>query len=171
VGPGVFFALVGASVIGLMASKIVYETKDLNRGNESVVNEKQGGNTPPQPVLQTKVPHQDYSTRTIKFQGAIPESGKNKNDLVIKRAHIRVLMSILNGIPAKLKSNLDEPARSDISRILPEVKFNLLLTVWGKDWGDPEVFLKWINEKGIKGKPPQGLEETAEIFQVGGDQS
>jgi hypothetical protein len=151
VGPGVFFALFGASILALSFYKgITYEAesdaKNSSQGKDSTV------------VAQI-VEKQFYG-------GITGQASVSKEDLEIRRAGLRRRILLLNRLPDMLNKDLPPGKRSDVVNGLPHIKLSLIKTVWGPDWGDPAALDKWV-EEGAIGAPPAGLEEAARMFSYG----
>jgi hypothetical protein len=149
VGPGVFFALFGATVVGLSFAKPVQYTE------QELATLTQPHRPDTDSVAQTSI------TRTLSGAGTALEAGDTaarERD----RAEIRKEMAILNTLPSYLKPDLPAQDRSLLDRALPRIKFKLIQAVWTDAWGNQERFKTWINSPAEP--PPSGIEQVVEIF-------
>jgi hypothetical protein len=149
VGPGVFFALFGATVVGLSFAKPVqYNEQELA--------------TLTQPHLpNTGSIEQTSITRTLSGAGA----GLAAGDTAARerdRAELRKEMAVLNTLPNYLKPDLPAQDRSLLERALPRIKFKLIQAVWTDAWGDQERFKAWSNSAAEP--PPAGVEQAVDLF-------
>ena len=139
-GPGVFFALFGASVLAFSLHKpIEYKYKNQS---ESI----------------------SYSglTSSIQQAGRIPLQASNEEKLIQDRIRLRSSIVFLNSLPSRLETERSDENR----RELTSTKLRLMKTVWGSDWGDFEEFEVWA-ESGATNPVPQELENAARYYLSG----
>jgi hypothetical protein len=137
VGPGVFFALFGASVVAL----------SLWRGiSVGPINGAKG----------------DYYSGA-----QAESSNNNKTlaeqELSAARTQIAANRAILNSLSTILKPDLPAERRADIELAVPEIKLALMKSVWDRRWGDPVLFAGWVS-RGASGPPHAGLENAAAYY-------
>jgi len=147
VGPGIFFALFGT---GLMAYSA---TKPVSFSVGSVASSTQGPNThyigiSDEPQVQIN------KTEGIGVPSASPD----------RRAIIRYLNGWLNELPAEL----DGGKKNDRRIAVREAKLALLREIWSTpNWGDYQMFHKWVVETGQSGALPAVTRSAADIFNEG----
>ena len=151
VGPGIFFALFGALVVGVsLETAVRYSERD--------------------PAgVDTLVDGQAVGERGKSFIGLGAAINSGDSAVVADaRSLLRKEIAIMNTIPAELKTNLPQQDRDEIVRATSRIKFALMKTVWDdrSGWGDPAQFERWLNA----GEPdpiPAGLEQAVEYFRYG----
>jgi hypothetical protein len=137
VGPGVFFALFGASVVAL----------SLWRGISVG------------PVGGAKGEY--YSG--AQAESSNNDKAVGEQELAAARARIANNIAVLNNLSASLKPDLAAEQKADIELAVPEIKLGLMKSVWDSSWGDPVLFADWVS-KGAGGTPPAGLEKAATYY-------
>jgi hypothetical protein len=135
VGPGVFFALFGAVVVGLSFVKPIDYSLTYTEQHMAQKWAGAGG------TLHSQV------------TAAIEED----------RAEIQKEMAILNTLPKYLKSDLLEENRMLLELAIPRIKFKLMRAVWLEDWGNPDKFKNWITTIPLE-SPPSSLVQAVKIF-------
>lgn len=150
VGPGVFFALFGAAVVGLSIFRpISYATLErLERA----------GPTEPQAAAgavqaESRASYSGFG-QTV---GAAPEP-----DRLTLRDDVR----FLNRLPLSRRADLDQAASRDLALRPAQIKLRLMLHDWAPDWGAPEAFRSWV-DRGAGDPVPEGLEAAAALFRSG----
>lgn len=134
IGPGVFFALFGAAVVGLSLYKGV--TAEMGDGMRA------------QPGHDTGSP-MTPAAPGVRFSGigALPDdSGERRADA---RALLRRDIAILNNVLPRLRADLPEQDRTQLELAIPRIKFALMQAVWDENvpgWGDPARFEAWLRE-------------------------
>lgn len=114
VGPGVFFALFGAAIVGLSLYK-------------GVVASRPGPNGP-----------WVYSGLTQGISASVQEP--QPLDQLKLQSHIE----FLNMLPIWVKADLGEAERREVTIRRDEIKLMLMEKVWSKDWGSFEEFRVWV---------------------------
>ena len=155
VGPGVFFALFGAAVIGfsVQAPLVITEKAtavaggDATRGTPTAAYER-----------QVSSQRSYFNTTVVQDQTAA---------LAEARLKVRTHIGFLNGLPPALRGDLPARERQAIVRSLRNAKLDLVQAVWG-DWGDWPAFADWVR-LGAEGDPPAGLEAPAALYRHRGD--
>lgn len=148
VGPGVFFALFGAAVVGLSLQSPL------------VIAERSDGD-PLAPAAGAPARHLSYLD-TGADNGLTPAEIEA---LELARLRAREHIGFLNGLTGDLAAALPEARRAEIGRRLRNAKLELVQAVWG-NWGDRRAFVEWVR-LGAEGAPPQGLEAPAALFRQG----
>jgi len=152
VGPGVFFALFGATVVWLsVRTQMRYAQQ-----------EAAGASSPAHPGEGTG------RTEVVYFGGA---EGVTDDQVVRSlrsqlRRDFRTLDRIVSALEARNLGALSASELADCISVVPRLKESLLRTVWGPDWGDYSAFRKWI-KGGSPEPPPEGLAEPARLFREG----
>lgn len=141
VGPGVFFALFGATVVGL----------SLWRGIITG------------PVAGAKG---EYYSGVQTENAGNQERAVTAQELATARNRLAEDIALLNALPTLLKPGLPAEKKADVELAIPEIKLALMKSVWDKNWGDPAVFADWVS-KGAPGAPPAGLEKAAGYYRHG----
>jgi hypothetical protein len=126
VGPGVFFALFGVSVIALsFYQHVQYDEKRVGHGEQS-----------------KEAPEQHIQKG---FNGAAPgivdTASDNRQDT---RMMLRRDIAILNTLPGQLNPSLSPQDRNLVLSAIRRIKFELMTPVWGSDWGDQRKFEEWV---------------------------
>lgn len=114
VGPGVFFALFGAMIVGLSLTKGI------------AVSRPGGGE------------QQVYAGLSPGSAGSIPR------DLAQERPLVELGVEFLNTLPSLLVKDLGEAERREVGTRRREIKLLLMERVWGPDWGNLEAFRLWV---------------------------
>ena len=140
VGPGVFFGLFGAAVIGIaVTAPLVTET--------AVQQADAGG------VLAA-------TEKRSYLDGAVDPAAVQALELA--RLRVRGQMDFLNRLPDDLRDDLSEEERRNIVRNLQNTKLELIRSVWG-NWGKWDDFANWVRQGG-EGSAPAGLEAPAALY-------
>jgi len=116
IGPGVFFALFGASVLVVSVYKgVTYHGPNDWSGLSSAVSTGD-------------------SARVTREQR------------VSARKAIAQDIAALNQVVPALRPNLDPDQQADIQLGVPRIKLELMKTVWDTDWGDESGFSAWVEQ-------------------------
>jgi hypothetical protein len=148
VGPGAFFALFGAVLVGM---SFMY-------GVEVKTGSSAGGMGPEKEAAavvtrETRALTGDAGDSAILHQQRLAEA---KNQLlVLNRDWPRALQSNLNG---------EERASLEIARDYS--KQQILRAVWRQEWGAFEAFEQWVNA-GAQAPAPSALSEAARLYVSG----
>ena len=149
VGPGVFFALFGALVVGLS----LYHGVSLER--------VEGG-------LAAGDAHSPSPSRTERYSGmgaAVSEVDARAD----ARALLRRDIAGLNNLLPKLRADLPPQDRAEVELAIPRIKFALMQPQWPQDsagWGDPRRFRAWLDANAPE-PPPDEIAAAAAYFRYG----
>jgi hypothetical protein len=150
VGPGVFFALFGAIVVGLSFVKpIDYTEQEL--ATPASLGSPQATGIEPRRV--SRALHGAGTVLHTQVTAAIEED----------RAELRKEIAILNTLPKHLKADLPEEDRALLERAIPRMKFKLMKAVWIDEWGNKDQFKQWITTN-PSASIPADLEQAGEVF-------
>jgi hypothetical protein len=154
VGPGVFFALFGALVVGVSLETAVRYSEREPANTDTFVGK---------PAAKTV---RESSKNFIGLGSAI-DSGDSEG-VADARSLLRKEIAIMNTIPAELKSDLSQQDRDEVMRAISRIKFALMKPVWDSrsGWGDPAQFEEWL-KAGAPDPPPARLEQAVEYFRYG----
>lgn len=139
IGPGVFFALFGAGLIGYSATRPVEFTIP------SVISA-----VSPTPPASEKTPRQAASpVAGVRYSGAMemperPSPGSLKPEEVVAK---------LNGYTEDARARLDKAAAEEIAEAIKAAKFAVMISNWNSEWGDRAAFEHWVRE-GAASDPP-----------------
>jgi hypothetical protein len=150
VGPGVFFALFGAAVVGYG----LHESVSYTRERSSQTAQATGG------------PNASATERVI-WGGASPRMTTQPDEaLTAARLRARLEIEFLNSLPALLRGDLKDEQERDVSQRTAALKLGVMHLLWGGDWGDFAAFKDWA--QGSASEPiPKGLEAAAQYFLAG----
>ena len=143
VGPGVFFALFGAAVVGFSIHSPLVAT------------ETKGSRIPDNPAA--------YQAKTLSYMS--PAASARGIPIEIARMRIRAYIQFLNSLEPMACEHLPAHARSEFMRDLRNVKLELIHGVWG-DWTHWDAFFDWTM-RGAKQPPPEEILEPAALFTYG----
>jgi hypothetical protein len=154
VGPGVFFALFGALVVGVSLETAVRYSEREPATTDTFVDK---------PAAKTV---RESSKNFIGLGSAI-DSGDSEA-VADARSLLHKEIAIMNTIPAELKSDLPQQDRDEVIRAISRIKLALMKPVWDSrsGWGDSAQFEKWL-KAGAPDPPPAGLEQAVEYFRYG----
>lgn len=154
VGPGVFFALFGAAVLGL--SFLHGVSQETTRSEApTATTAAEGGAT------------QAAVTVTAHYSGVTPTT-PDGDPLQVEAERTSVLAAIrnLNRVPAGLRPDLTARERLDIEQAISESKVRLLASVWdGKNWGPFAEFQEWVRRG--EGDPAPAIRDAVGYFRAG----
>jgi len=149
VGPGAFFALFGACVVALSLYASVRYDVTAQRA--------------PAERTNASLPAETRSFAGLGDQpGGADAADEARADA---RRMLRRDMTELNALESKLRADLPDPDRAEITGLLRRVKLKLLRPVWEKEWGDPAVFEDWIASG--RTDPPPALAVPVELYFLG----
>jgi branched-subunit amino acid transport protein len=138
VGPGVFFALFGAALIGWAGTKPI-EFNPPNAATIASARPIYSGVGDATPVL---LPVAQAAT------GLDPAT-------VVAR---------LNGAFQEAQRRLDPPAAAELGAALRAAKYAVLLRDWKPEWGDRGAFDRWVRENGHRDPPPDEFPKVIPVF-------
>lgn len=148
IGPGIFFALFGATVVGLS----FYHAVTVER-----VQQADTATSADVPARQAE----RYSG-----MGAPTTEADRRADA---RALLRRDIAILNTLNPKLRADLAEQDRTQVELAIPRIKFTLMQPVWpahAPGWGDPARFEAWLNAD-APDPPPVDIAAAVDFFRYG----
>jgi hypothetical protein len=153
VGPGIFFALFGAAIVGYsFASTVKVTTEQV--GSASKAAPGAAGETP-------VVSRQEIAAMTGR-SGSPAGKGAREQQLTV----LRGAMADLNATIARLERDTAAPERDRLVVGLQTTKMLLLRGFWDPAWGDPARLQSWINT-GASLPAPAGMEEPAGLYLAG----
>lgn len=150
VGPGVFFALFGTVLVGLSLYKVIQFSDGI--------------------PTATDLPPTDLNTHVTSFLGAgetVKTSDTQSPD--VTRIRLRGEIAILNTILTNLRHDLPEGERYKIERAILLTKFELMKSVWDKEWGDRNAFGRWVQNGALDPVPDDLKGGAVEYFRYRGD--
>jgi len=142
VGPGVFFALFGAVIVGLsfyLGVEYFHRTPDHPSADQEIAYFR--GFNP------TQIDRDIASTRG-------------------DRLRLSLEFEYLNTLSERLRKDLTERQRIEFKTRIASIKLALMHRVWGSDWGDLDDFQLWV-EAGANDPVPETLVEAAKYFRSG----
>jgi hypothetical protein len=141
VGPGIFFALLGAGVLAMsIYSQAVYMRED------------------PQ-TAQTGAHSDSGYIGGITKPGSVPAPSMRAWDSL----QLRLEMEFLNSLPALLRADLSEADQRTVGARIERSKLVIMSYVWETGWGRFEDFHRWIDD-GAPDPIPPSLSEAAAYY-------
>jgi len=153
VGPGIFFSLFGAVVIGL---SFHYGIKYDEEATATVVAAAAvNGTELAQPARRT-------------FTGIAPSAGMaSPSDTLRERNTVLIAVTALNKAAAALPADMAAYDRRQILQGIHDAKLRLLQSVWdAEQWGEFEIAAVWLRDNGDAEPPPQ-LAKAVGYFRAG----
>ena len=153
VGPGVFFALFGAVIIGLSFYLKVEYIHQSSQNSSAIT---------AQPSSDRKLDSEvDY------FRG-LSQAQPHQGPSSIEKERLRLALDIeyLNRLSKQVNENLTEQQRIEFKTRITNIKLKLMKSVWAPDWGDFDEFKLWV-EAGTEDPIPTGLELPTGYFRSG----
>lgn len=140
VGPGVFFALFGAMIVGSsVVTGLNYE-------------ERTGGDV-----------------RKFQFSNESPEK-VGEESFAVERSVLIADVRKLNQLENALNNYLDDNALAlsqelvtDLQLAIPRVKIVVFKHVWNEEWGDYAEFKKWATDRNWE-SPPDEIKVAGQLF-------
>ena len=150
VGPGVFFALFGALVLGAsLAFPVHYSQTEGPAGGAGMSVELTG-----------------IGPASLPAASASPEEVPPE----IERLRVRQHIEVLNQVPQLLKAGLTAGQRGRIDQEILATKLRLMGSVWSEDWGAFDTFRLWA--EGAAAAPESAaFRKAAAFFRFGGEAS
>ncbi len=155
VGPGVFFSLFGAAILGL--SLIHGVSLDATRSvTSAAASPERVAAAPGQTVEGTH-----YSGATAPAPDIDPALAEFERSAVVLAIHN------LNRVPAALRPDLSASERLEIEQAIAAAKLRLLKSVWDPDqWGEFVPFRQWVDQ-GETNPPPPAVARAAAVYRAG----
>ena len=152
VGPGIFFALFGASVVGASFFKGM-EWDDVSRIIASKASE-----------TGDALALREHSVK-VSGAGHTPENAGNLDET---RRLMRRDIAILNTVPGVLRANLPKADRDDIKQGARRIKFALMRDVWDSgEWGPIAEFERWMSND-EPDPPPASVAQAVRFYRYTG---
>ena len=146
VGPGAFFALFGAAVVGYSLHGSVRVSE-----GPAAVNEGAAARNP-------------AVSRAVEATGATQST--DGPSLAAQRLNGKGQIRFLNQLGAMARNDLSAEDQRALNARPAEIKVELMRPLWSADWGDLTKFIDWA-EGGASGSPPAGSEAAADYFRFG----
>ncbi len=166
VGPGIFFGLFGTSIV-LMSFLSSVELSSgqpvLMNKNETEITQHDASDSHVGKLESSK-----SSTLISYVSGDIDVERFSADRATIKRdmLTLRELEAVLNTYLESANATGPVLSMNDANTLLNtllRVKRSLLLSVWDEDWGDAEIFAKWVQE-GAQKPVPEGIKPVSNLF-------
>jgi hypothetical protein len=156
VGPGVFFALFGAVILGL----------GLQQGLKLEVREQR-----PAAGSQAGADVPTVATVTERRYSSLAPAGASGQQGEAERTSALDTVGQLSRLAAALDGpgrggGLSPQQRLDFGLALSDARLRLLASVWDERWGAYTEFVRWA-EAGAGGPPPAGAEPAARVYRAG----
>ncbi len=151
VGPGVFFALFGALVVGLS----LYHGVSVERVEGDAAT---GGAHSSNPLF-----------RADRFSGLVGGGATGLDARADARALLRRDIAMLNNLSPKLRADLPPQDRAEVELAIPRIKFSLMEPLWPQGaagWGDAGRFKAWLQAAAPE-PPPDEIAAAAAYFRYG----
>lgn len=152
VGPGVFFSLFGAVVIGLSFQFGV----SFNDSAQRVVTA----------ALENAAQPEQRSFSGIAGSTQLAASPTGSEVDPYERDRVIAVVAALNRAEAALPANLPPTDRINLQYALRDARERLLISVWDPAWGDVAAFRAWI-EDNEPDPPPAQISDAARLYRDG----
>lgn len=148
IGPGVFFALFGAGLIGYSA------TKPIEFSIPSIM-----------PAVAPSLPDQaktgpQAASQVSGFKYSAITQGDDRP--VLTGLKPEVIVAKLNGYAEDARARLDRPAAEELEAAIRAAKLAVMTANWSADWGDRAAFERWVSE-GAASDPPIATAQGAVV--------
>jgi hypothetical protein len=161
VGPGVFFALFGVIAVSLALIRPL----EVNKPAQNNSQEKAAASS-------------SYSYGTGSDTGPSANPDNTGSQTAANRTNVLSDIATLNRFANDITRQHEKDKTSRVTvtvdsdrfmDLIDRTKTSLLLSVWSREWGDPEEFKRWATlEPGYSyGDPPSGIKGAAAIFKGG----
>lgn len=151
IGPGIFFALFGAAVVGLSLYKgVIVENSRLRKPDATN-------------AVEASRQHTEH------FSGMGTLNAAEVDRRADARALLKRDIAILNTFIPMLRADLPQQDRTQVVLAIPRIKFALMQPVWPLDqhgWSDPARFEAWL-EDAEPMPPPADIAAAVEYFRYG----
>jgi hypothetical protein len=143
VGPGVFFAVFGAGVVG-------YSLHGSTHVSENTVS----------------VDGSPSKVTVVEAKGAMPTTDDIGKTLAARRLNVGTEMEFLSTLGRILRSDLSDIDKRMVSDNTVALKLAVMHALWAEDWGDEAAFREWA-ERGAQDPVPKDSKEAAKFFRIG----
>jgi hypothetical protein len=157
VGPGVFFALFGAAIVGYSFTSTVKATSEQSAAPATTASGTTGSTTG-QPAATIR---QEIAARSDRAGGPASKEVREQQLTVL-----RGVMADLNAAIVRLERDAPAPERERLIGGLQTAKMLLLKGNWEPGWGDPLRLQSWINS-GAMLPAPAGMDTPAGLYLAG----
>jgi hypothetical protein len=165
VGPGVFFSLFGAAILGLSLIHGVSQdsTRSIAAGapaaGVTAAGVPSGELAAAAPGTVVESTH--YAGATAAAPSIDPLQAEAERDAVA------LAIRNINRVPAALRAELPAAQRVDIEQAIAAIKLRLLKSVWDPDqWGDFVPFRRWVDQ-GESDPPPPAIARAVAVYRAG----
>ncbi|MEB4591933.1 hypothetical protein VSS37_13150 [Candidatus Thiothrix sp. Deng01] len=152
IGPGVFFALFGAMIVG---ASLFSKVEKLS--HESKVTQDSAGNI-------TTV----NKTQEIRGMALGTPSTASEQERLMAEARTQIY-TLNSNLADALKPDLHENDRKDLEVAIDYSKRKILQTVWQTSWGEFSAFETWVKSGASTPPPNDKLKEAADIYHNGSE--
>jgi hypothetical protein len=157
VGPGVFFALFGAAIVGYSFTSTVKATSEQSAAPATTASGTTGSTTG-QPAATIR---QEIAAMSDRAGGPASKEVREQQLTVL-----RGVMADLNATIVRLERDAPAPERERLIGGLQTAKMLLLKGNWEPGWGDPLRLQSWINS-GAMLPAPAGMDMPAGLYLAG----
>ena len=155
IGPGVFFSLFGAAILGL--SLVHGVSQDSSRSVAGAAPSPEVAASAPGTVAETT----HYAGATATAPSADPLQAEAERNAVL------LAIRNINRVPRALRTDLAASQRLDIDQAIAAIKLQLMKSVWDRDqWGEFVAFRQWV-DGGETDPPPSALVQAVAIYRAG----
>ena len=155
VGPGVFFSLFGAAILGL--SFIHGVSLDATRTVSGAAASTELAAAAPGQIVEGT----HYSGATVPAPDIDPALAEFERTAVLLAIHN------LNRVPAALRPELSASQRLEIEQSIAAAKLRLLKSVWDSEqWGEFVPFRQWVDQ-GETNPPPPAVARAVAVYRGG----
>lgn len=157
VGPGVFFALFGALVVGYSLHGEIHMVYRPTTGVPM--------SSPPGTIA--------LPLAEVHGTGAVASVQTPSSTLAARRMNSASSVEFLNTLGRLLRSDLDEAQLRAVQTQTTALKLAVMQPLWGPDWGDASEFRDWVAPDASVPGPPQSktappqFEAAARFFRIG----
>ena len=159
VGPGFFFALFGAAIVGFsLKMQMRFIAQEPSPSPASLPGAKDG-------TVLRKTPGGSSFLYAVLPGGVFDNQAVQsaRSQLIIDFRTLDQLCSAIASADAEERVVISKEDRADFRNAVPRVKQALMSTVWEDDWGDYAAFTSWV--RGDQSEtPPEGLEAPTRFY-------
>jgi hypothetical protein len=158
VGPGIFFALFGAAIIGYSFASTVRISEQTTAPAVQA-----GPAIPPATGTTTTLAS---SRREISAMSDRSSQKATREEREEQLTYLRLALANLNAAIDRLQRDTQPPERERLVAGLQGAKMLLLRGHWDTPWGDPARFQSWVNSGAIL-PAPSGMDIPAGLYLTG----